>query len=155
MDKTTLPSQIIVKGQIADASGHTDFTGTIDEAMTLIMEQVTKAGKWVYVNGNPFMFTNNSIAEQDELRNMLTTSAEPTFMLTAKLQGGASVNVKVTGKPLSSVINKRRRAHIAVSFRTLKGKPVIDVTASSRNGVRKKLQKHREEIIAAVFAALR
>lgn len=154
----TLPSQKIVKGQIADASGHTDFTGSIDEAMDLIMNQVTKAGKWVYINGNPFMFTSHSIAEQNELRGMLANAEEPTFMLTAKLQGGAaavaSVKTKVTKSPLSAVLNKNNRAQMAVSVKTVKGKPVIDLTVSDFAGGRTRLSKNREQILSAILSAL-
>lgn len=85
---TTLPSQKIIRGQIADASGHTDFEGDIDEAMNLIMDNVTKAGKWVYLNGSPFMFQTYGIEEQEEVRNKLLNAEDPNFMLTAKLQGG-------------------------------------------------------------------
>lgn len=156
MSTPKLESQIVVRGQIADASGHTEFTGTIDEAMAKIMEQVTKAGKWVYVNGNPFMFTaQHTLAEQAELRNMLTTAEEPTFMLTAKLQGGAAkVSTKVTKRPLSSVLNTRTRAHLAISMGTSKGEPVINLLVSDYKGSKSRLQKNREQILAAVFDAL-
>jgi len=159
MSTPKLESQIVVRGQIADASGHTEFTGTIDEAMATIMDQVTKAGKWVYVNGNPFMFTNkHTLAEQAELRNMLATAEEPTFMLTAKLQGGAAsvakIRTKVTKRPLSSVLNTRTRAHLAVSMGTSKGQPVIDLLVSDFGGSKGRLQRNREQILAAVFDAL-
>jgi len=154
---STLPSQIVVKGQIADASGHTDFTGSIDEAMDLIMNQVTKAGKWVYVNGNPFMFTDHSLAEQKELRGMFENAENPTFMLTAKLQGGASktkVRTKVTKRPLSAVINTRNRAHMMVSLGTSKGQPTVTLHVSDYKGTKKRLSKSRAQILSAVFDAL-
>ena len=91
MTNTTLPSQKIIRGQIADASGHTDFEGSIDEAMDLIMHNVAKAGKWVYLNGSPFMFQNYDLTEQQEVREKLINAEEPNFMLTAKLQGGITL----------------------------------------------------------------
>jgi hypothetical protein len=158
----TLPSQIVVRGQIADASGHTDFAGSIDEAMDLIMNQVTKNGKWVYVNGNPFMFTDHSLTEQNELRNMFTNAAEPTFMLTAKLQGGAAapkaklprVRTQVTKSPLSRIITPRNRAHMAVSVTSKGGQQEIKVMVSDHNGSKKRLAKNRGQIMQAIFDAL-
>lgn len=84
----TPKSQVIVTGQIADSSGHTDFIGSLDEAIEMIVEQSSKSGKWAYINGTPFMFQNHGLDEQDELRKMLANADEPNFMLTARLQGG-------------------------------------------------------------------
>lgn len=152
-----LPSQIVVKGQIADSSGHTEFSGSIDEAMDLIMNHVTKLGKWVYVNGNPFMFTNKSIAEQKELRNMLETAENPTFMLTPELKGGApavATRTVTTKRPLRGVLNARNRAHLAVSIGRSKGKPHLDVTVTDYRGKKADLRKYRSHILKAVFEAL-
>lgn len=155
-DITKLPSQIVVRGQIADASGHTEFSGSIDEAMNMIMNHVTKLGKWVYVNGNPFSFTNHSIAEQNELRNMLETSEDPTFMLTAKLQGGAvKMKTRVVKSPLSAVLSSRTRAHLAVSLGSSGGTPTIDILVSDFKGSKKKLADHKREILSALFEALK
>ncbi len=77
-----------VTGQIADASGHTDFLGTIEEAVATIMENVTKNGKWAYINGNPFVFSKFDAAEADQVFNLLNESEDPHFTLTGKLQGG-------------------------------------------------------------------
>lgn len=155
----TPQSQIIVKGQIADASGHTDFAGTLDEAMDLIMQQVTKAGKWVYLNGSPFMFQNYDHTEIQEVRDKLANAEEPSFMLTARLQGGAKVVAPVvrmhtTKSPISKVLNANRRAQIAVGLATKRGKNVIDVTVSDYNGSKKRLSKYREEILQAVLKTI-
>jgi hypothetical protein len=147
-----LLSQIVVNGQITDASGHTAFSGTIDEAMETIMEQVTKRGKWVYVNGNPFVFKNHSLMEQDELRGMLTNVEEPTFVLTAQLQGGVAaveVNTKVVKEPIGKT---SKGNHLGVSVNTRKGKPVINLVVSEAN--KAKLGKNRSAILGAVFRAL-
>jgi hypothetical protein len=81
-------NNIIVEGQIADASGHTDFQGTLDEAMEVIMNGVKNEGKWVYVNGNPYIFNNFDGAEEGQVRDMLMNEENPSFVLTGKLQGG-------------------------------------------------------------------
>lgn len=150
-------SQIIVKGQIADASGHTDFAGTLDEAMTIIMQQVTQAGKWVYLNGSPFMFQTYDLAEQEEVRQKLANAEEPSFMLTAKLQGGAAkckVRSKLTKSPISKVLSPSNRAQMAIGIDQSSGSPRISVTLSDYNGSKAKLSKYRTEILAAVFAML-
>lgn len=78
-----------VQGQIADASGHTDFLGTLDEAVTTIMESAKNAGKWAYINGNPFIFSRYDDNEAGQVRDLLNSVDEPFFTLTGKLQGGA------------------------------------------------------------------
>jgi hypothetical protein len=158
----TPQSQIQIKGQIADASGHTDFVGTLDEAMDLIMQQVTKAGKWVYLNGSPYMFQNYDHSEIQEVRDKLANAEEPTFMLTARLQGGAVatkasntvIRTRTTKSPISKVLNANRRAHIAVGISKKGKKNIIDVTVSNFNGAQKKLAKYREDILQAVFKTI-
>jgi hypothetical protein len=84
-----LASQVIVKGMIADSSGHSDFLGSVDDAVTTILDGVQTAGKWVYVNGNPFIFNDaKNEAEQALLRNTLTAAENPEFLMTGSLQGG-------------------------------------------------------------------
>ena len=159
----TPQSQIQIKGQIADASGHTDFVGTLDEAMDLIMQQVTKAGKWVYLNGSPYMFQNYDHSEIQEVRDKLANAEEPSFMLTARLQGGVSTAVKksntvvrtrTTKSPISKILNANRRAQIAVGVSRKGKKNIIDVTVSDFNGSKKKLAKYREDILQAVFKTI-
>lgn len=86
-----LPSNKVISGEIFDASGHTDFMGSLDEAMQIIMDNVKNAGKWAYVNGNPFIFQNFDAAEEAQVKALLTDADEPHFLLTGKLQGGALV----------------------------------------------------------------
>jgi len=89
-NKVTVASQKMVTGMIADSSGHSDFLGTLDDAVKTIMDGVNTAGKWVYVNGNPFMFDNpKDEAEHARLRNRLAAEDKPEFVLTGSLQGGA------------------------------------------------------------------
>lgn len=153
---STTNNQIIVKGQIADSSGHTDFAGTLDEAMTIIMQQVTQAGKWVYLNGSPYMFQNYDLTEQEEVRQKLANADEPSFMLTAKLQGGATtcVRTKVTKSPISKVLSSSNRAQMTIGMKGRGASTKIDVTVSDYNGSKARLAKHREEILSAVFKLL-
>ena len=82
--------QKTVQGQIADASGHTDFLGTLDEAVTTIMDGVKNSGKWAYVNGNPFIFEKFDDTEAAQVRDLLNNADEPFFVLTGKVQGGSA-----------------------------------------------------------------
>ena len=159
-----LPSQKVIRGQIADASGHTDFAGDIDEAMDLIMDQVTKNAKWVYLNGTPYMFQNFDLTEQQEVRNQLITADEPNFTLTAKLQGGATkaktpvavvVRGEISKQPISRVLNDRRRAQLAVGVQTSGGKTTVDVVVSNYNGAKAKVSTHRTAILAALWNLLK
>lgn len=77
-----------ITGEIHDATGHTDFLGTLDDAVAVIMDNVKRAGKWAYVNGNPFVFTDYNAAEEAALREALDAVDEPAFVLTGALQGG-------------------------------------------------------------------
>jgi len=77
-----------VIGQIADASGHTDYAGTIDEAVAFVMEAVQNQSRWAYVNGNPFQFEKFDKVEADALRAAFNSVEEPSFVLTGVLQGG-------------------------------------------------------------------
>ena len=77
-----------ITGEIHDATGHTDFLGTIDQAVATIIQNVRNAGKWVYVNGSPFIFSQFNQAEELELRAALDSVEEPSFVLTGALVGG-------------------------------------------------------------------
>jgi hypothetical protein len=149
-----LPSQKIVKGQIADSSGHTDFSGGMDDAIALIMDQVKTAGKWVYVNGSPHIFNNvEDPAEEAALRETLEREEEPEFVLTGKLQGGASKTVtrqRILKTPVTSYFSSKSRPQLAVVFKKNHGKTFIDIVGSNYKGSRAKLAKYKANIIAAV-----
>lgn len=75
---------------ILDSSGHTELNQTAQEAVATIVEQVTTAGKWVFVNGNPFMPKDiNDPVEQKILENMFYERENPEYQLTGTLKGGA------------------------------------------------------------------
>lgn len=84
----TINKQKKIEGQIADASGHTDFLGTLDEAVELIMDNVRNYGKWAYINGNPFVFEKYDDREARQVRELLDAVEQPHFVLTGKLEGG-------------------------------------------------------------------
>jgi len=75
-------------GEIFDATGHTDFAGSIDEAVATIMETVRTTGKFLYINTNPFNFTDLGTGDTLRLREALDEHEEPTFVLAGALQGG-------------------------------------------------------------------
>jgi len=152
-----LASQKTIKGQIADSSGHTDFEGNIEDAMKTIVEQVSSAGKWVYVNGTPFFPTNiNDPIEQDELRNRLLDDENPSFTLTGKLQGGATTvfRSRTLKTPVSSVFNSKNRPQLAVVVKKNHGKTYVDIVSSDYKNSRAKLAQHDTEIIAGIMSAL-
>lgn len=156
MSNSKLPSQVVIKGQIADASGHTDFEGNIEDAMKTITEQVASAGKWVYVNGSPFIPKGNITdgVEQDALRNALLDDENPNFVLTGKLQGGAVVRNRNLKTPVSSFFNTKSRPQMAIVFKQNHGKTFVDVVASDYKGSRTKLAEYKEQILSAVHNAL-
>lgn len=160
--KKITKNNIIVSGQIADASGHTDFQGTLDEAITLIMDQVKTAGKWAFVNGNPFFFTNFDEQEAADLTDKLQAVENPNFVLTGKLQGGApkakstaTYRGQVVKQPLSKVLTGKTRAQLAVSVRSVGGNDVVDVIISDYNGGKARLAKHSKQILSAIFTGLK
>lgn len=83
---TKLQKQI--SGEIYDASGHTDFKGTLQEAVNTIVENCKKNGKWAYINGNPFIFDKFDDAEAEQVYNLLDAVEEPSFVLTGAVVGG-------------------------------------------------------------------
>lgn len=151
-----MSNQKIIKGQIADATGHTDFAGTLDEAMTTIIDQVKNAGKWVYVNGNPFIFQNFDLAEEQGLKDMLMAEEDPMFVITPKLQGGAKkvstvYRRRVTKQPLSKVLGAGTVAQLAVTVRNSHGKRFVDVIVSDYNQGTKRLSPHVDDIVDEIY----
>lgn len=159
--------QKTVKGQIADASGHTDFTGTLDEAMETIMDMVKNAGKWAYLNGTPYIFNSFDPIEEKQARDLLNSVEEPSFVLTGKLQGGNATLVKnrnvtttVKGKtvyrkrlissPLSSFLVGKNCAQFAVVMKNNHGKTFVDIVASNYKGGKRKLARHKGAILTGV-----
>jgi hypothetical protein len=85
---TKLQKQIT--GEIYDASGHTDWHGSLQDAVTTIMDNCKKFGKWAYINGNPFIFESYNDAEAEQVYNLLDASEEPSFVLTGAVVGGVA-----------------------------------------------------------------
>ena len=150
----------LIKGIILDASGHTELSQTVEEAVATIVEQVKSAGKWVFVNGSPFIFQNvEDPAEQANLFNQLNTNEDAEYQLTGSLRGGAVKKKKlirghVLTSPVSSFFNTRNRPQLAVVMKTNHGKQVVDVVTSNYKGSRRKLAAHTEEIIAQISNVL-
>ena len=103
----------LIKGIVLDASGHSEVTKTVDEAVAHIVDQVKTSGKWVFVNGSPFIFQNvDDPNEQANLFNRLNTTEDAEYQLTGSLRGGASaakktkpklVRARVLSTPVSSI----------------------------------------------------
>ncbi len=82
-------SNKIVRGRIADQTGHTDFSDTIPAAVRKIVEVMQGTPKWVYVNGAPFFFENGfDKVDEQNLTDMLDESEDPTFVVAGALEGG-------------------------------------------------------------------
>lgn len=169
-----------MQGEIADNSGHTDFSGDLNAAVRRIIEVVKETKKWTYVNGNPFFFQSNfDQADENRLQEALDTADEPTFAITGELQGGAKAQVptthqkikkninpnknkpttKIEGmiskKPLSSLLVGKKRAHLAVCLTNEHGVEKLSVMVSDYNGIRGKLANRMEDMIATIVNALR
>lgn len=83
---TLTPSKVrLIKGMIADSSGHSDFSGSAEDATALIKENVQKHNKWVFIDNEP-VFPQNDADFKDIQTRLETTGGE--FLVTAKLQGG-------------------------------------------------------------------
>jgi len=147
-----------VQGQIADASGHTDFVGTLDEAVATIFEGVQKSGKWAYINGTPFNFERFDDVERAEVYNALNAAEEPFFTLTGKLQGGAKTIVRTRSvrRPISQLTNRAAtRAQLVVNISTRDGVQHIETIVSEFGKAKSRLQKVRAQVLDSVVAALR
>lgn len=150
----------LIKGIVLDASGHSEVTKTVDEAVAHIVDQVKTSGKWVFVNGSPFIFQNvDDPNEQANLFNRLNTTEDAEYQLTGSLRGGASaakktkpklVRARVLSTPVSSFFNSRNRPQLAVVMKQNHGKEIVDVVVSNYKGSRHKLAGHTQEILAQV-----
>lgn len=142
----------LVKGIILDASGHTELAQTVDEAVATIVDQVKSAGKWVFVNGSPFIFQNvDDPTEQNNLYDQLNNNEDAEYQLTGSLRGGATgkkkmVRSRVISAPVSSFFNSRNRPQLAVVMKTNHGKQVVDIVVSNYKGSRRKLASHAQAI---------
>ena len=83
----------IVRGRVADRSGHTDFEGTADEAAALVLDQNKNFSKWAFVKNEagemePFFFKTHSQQEVAQFKARLLAVDEPEFYVTGALTGG-------------------------------------------------------------------
>lgn len=151
----------LIKGIVLDASGHSEVMQTVDEAVATIVDQVKSAGKWVFVNGSPFIFQNvDDPNEQANLFNQLNNNEDAEYQLTGSLRGGASTKKKklvrgtVLSSPVSSFFNSRNRPQLAVVMKMNHGKEVVDIVVSNYKGSRRKLAGHTQEIMAQIGTLL-
>ena len=92
--------------RITDASGHTDLTQELGEAIQTVIDQHFAQRKWAYVGSRVFQFTAESaqdpalLADASRLREMLLDSPEGiTVTLAGDLAGGIEgkkVTLRVT-----------------------------------------------------------
>jgi hypothetical protein len=79
----------IIKGDYPDAFRSIRFTGTLDEAITTIIDKVKDGDMWLYINGIVFKRSNNySSSELHTIRTKLMKAKEPMFNIIRTLPGG-------------------------------------------------------------------
>lgn len=143
-----------VVGQIADQSGHTDFVGTVDEAVDLIFEEVKKTGKWTYINGSQFPIINFDTTERNAIIDAFENEEAPYFVIAGKLQGG-----KPTANELAriAIANRAVRTrsfllnnNITVEFRSSK-RPVLETLAvegvSLQLGISIRMSRNGDKVV--------
>ena len=77
-----------VTGQVADATGHTDFTGSIADAIKLISEKIKNSQMWAVVNGEPFFSKGSDELDGEYLTNAFEQAENPAFAIVGELVGG-------------------------------------------------------------------
>lgn len=153
----------LIKGIVLDASGHSEVMQTVDDAVTSIVDAVKSAGKWVFVNGSPFIFQNvDDPTEQANLFNQLNNNEDAEYQLTGSLRGGAAakkakvklIRGRVLSSPVSSFFNSRNRPQLAVVMKSNHGKEVVDIVASNYKGSLRKLATHSQAIVEQINTLL-
>ncbi len=154
----TFIKEKVVIGQIADATGHTDFTGGLNAAVKNIIGLVKSTSKLVYVNGNPFFFEGDfSKAGEARLTAALDEEEEPTFVVTEALVGGAvdrKFAVNITKKPLGSFITGKTRPHIVISLSKAGKVKTATAYISDYNGARDFAREMLEEILCSIITGV-
>lgn len=149
-------ARILVKGSIADASGHTDFVGTVDEAMERITTEVKNHGKWVFVDNVPQVFTPGDAESVRNLRDAITQEGAE-FTVTAALVGGApaaSGKAKAIYKAqglTTSVKQDREATGISLAFKKDGDTMRCQVTVNNGTSVAR-LAEHKDQIMEALTA---
>lgn len=147
---TAAKSVRLIKGMIADSSGHSEFSGTAEDAVKIIQENVQKHNKWVFLDNEPAFPQTD--ADFRDIRNRMEAGEIGEFTVTAALQGG-QVPVKVVKDGVLNNLGKRRSIpQIAVTFDGERNKSGIIITG--RSATLEKLKGHKQAIIAALEAAL-
>lgn len=83
--------QKLIRGILADHSGHSDVELPIEEAIDFMIEQVRNQGKWLIVGDNPFFFETYDDGERATVTKMLEDcELEVAFVLSPEIKGGAS-----------------------------------------------------------------
>lgn len=140
--------------EIMDDSGHTTFNIDVKEATTRIVEQIKKFGKWLYVNGQPHVFSREMTdAELTTLDGLL--SENDTVTLGGALQGGAlKAKGIVTKLPLALGVTKKFAPQIGINISTKNGEDHLTVSFSTFKGVDAKHRRYKNAIISALIQGL-
>lgn len=147
----------IITGEIVNDEGHFEFSGTINEAVRRIVNEVKNLKKWVYMNGEHKVYGNDFNSEDLALLKS-DLRAAGSFSIQTALKGGATPKAKVRVK---GVIEKRPMSqlakdpfHMGVRISSEKGVDKILVVISDYNGTGVKLKKYKELIASALFEGL-
>lgn len=141
----------MIRGAIADSSGHTDFNGTAEEAVELIKENVEKHNKWVFLGNEP-VFPQGD-ADYRAIRERMENGEVDEFTVTAKLMGGINLQTVKVATGLTDKIGRRRSNPQLVL--TLDGeRKTAKLLVSNRKNVLPTLQTMKGEIIEAIDKAL-
>lgn len=140
----------LIKGMIADSSGHSDFSDSPEAAVEVIKENVQKHNKWVFLNNEPvFPQTDADFAD---IRNRMENGEVDEFLITARLQGGEVKVVRTTGAVINSLGSRRSTPQLAFTFDG--ERDTVKLVMTGRESMVEKLSAHKQDIIAALNEAL-
>jgi len=131
-------SNIIVEGAIESIQGHTDFKGTMYDAIELIMESA-KAGKFTYLNAEPYFFERFDADEVDAAADKLAEN--PNFTITDAMVGGCAKKVKKPAiKSYTQLLAEKRSeaAYKAVATRRANEAARLAVIAAAKANTKMK-----------------
>lgn len=153
MDKT----QKLITLKIVNNTGDETFKLTVEACANRMVEEAQKFGKWLYIGDTLDAYPMETFTPADVAALSAALDGVEEATIHAGLIGGAAAVTllgTITKKPISSFLNSRNRAQVAISFSRKDGQNKIKLIGSNYNGALRKLRPYRNVIVAGLVRVL-